>query len=495
MLLLRILGGGGKIGLVTATPIWMALPPEVHSTLLSSGPGPVALIAAAEAWHSLSAEYASTAEELSAVLAAVQADTWQGPSAESYVAAHVPYLTWLLQASADSTVAAAQHEAAATAYTAALTAMPSLAELAANHAVHAALVATNFFGINTIPIALNEADYTRMWVQAAATMTTYQAVSGTAVASTPQTAPAPQIQKSAATSGSNHDSGPRPNQLSWWTTRAQEVANAIGRDLEGFPSNPSAAITHLETDPILVSDLPMWEGEAVNMFAPQLLQLTQVVEALGIAPLPIPAFTGLTGLTGLAQAVPAAPAVSAPAAVSAAIPSTAAPVVGVAPTVAAPAATPAMAPAPVGAMPAPAPAPGAAPPPPAPTVHAFSYPYVVGPPGGAAGSTMRLRTAAVTGVAKPAAAAAAAAAETPERARRHRRPRAQLIDRGFRHEYPDTESDAAALASDSGAGAMGFPGTAHQAVAEAAGLATLTGDAPGSGPDMPMLPGSWEAAD
>jgi PPE-repeat protein len=478
----------------------MALPPEVHSALLSSGPGPGSLLAAAGAWSSLSAEYASVAEELNALVASVQAGAWEGPSAEEYVAANVAYLVWLMQASAKSAATAARHETVAAAYTAALAAMPTLAELAANHATHAVLQATNFFGINTIPIALNEADYVRMWIQAATTMSTYQAVSSMAVASTPQTVPPPPILKASTSqtlweylqtlwdevlSGNNPaDQGlVTPKQGVWWLLVGIEWT----QDLLYDPAN-------------LLPDIVMDVTTLIETFiqSPVLLAtaLSIAIASLGF----LTGFAGLAGLGGLPQPV-AAPAVvgTVPSPTPVAPPAAIAPVLAPAP---APSSAPAPAPAPATASAAATPS-APLPPPAAPG----DFPYLVGDMSIGSGTSAQAKTHEPTSRSAAAAPALAAAGSTRETAPVRRRRRTEVKQLGRRYEYLDLDDDtgqgpggspeeqrmASAAASDQGAGTLGFAGTARKEVTEAAGLTTLAGDEFGANPRMPMLPGTWDA--
>ena len=166
-----------------------ALPPEINSGRMYSGPGPGSMLAAAAAWEKLAADLYSTAASYSAVIAGLTADGWQGPSSLSMAAAAATYVTWLSGVATQAEQAASQAQAAASAFETAFAATVPPPVIAANRAQLAMLVATNFLGINTPAILATEAQYAEMWAQDAAAMYGYAGSSAAAAMLTPFTAP------------------------------------------------------------------------------------------------------------------------------------------------------------------------------------------------------------------------------------------------------------------------------------------------------------------
>ncbi|CAJ1507120.1 PPE family protein [[Mycobacterium] holstebronense] len=434
---------------------WIASPPEVHSALLSAGPGPGALLAAAGAWSTLSTEYADAATELISVLSTVGSAVWQGPSADNYTAAHAPYLQWLIRASIESSHAGTQHGVVAAAYSTALAAMPTLPELALNHTVHGVLIATNFFGINTIPIAINEADYARMWVQAATAMATYEAMAGAAVTSLPGTdSPPPILAADTGTGGDDEPTDPIEEANRWFWFIFWNIV---------FWSTFLFIVTIPVRVPIV---LPLLI-DAINDFiaSMQVPPPEPVIEQPAPQPLPLvhpavarPAHEPVAVAVGLGGGI-----------------------AGSAGTSAGPAAATTTGPA--------LPVSGA---------ETLAY-LVIGDHAEGFGPTLSGRDqsrAPATGVSST-VSARAPAARAPLRSRRRRRAQMKeyanaTMTPGVADDGETPDETTTPTCSESGAGALGFTGTAQRSDAGAAGLARLRGNVFGAGPVVPLLPETWD---
>ena len=171
---------------------WHGMPPEVNTGRLIAGAGPEPYLQAQAGWQGLASDFTAAMATLRSEISMVSG-MWQGMASTAAQEAFEPYLGWMT-----SVVAAAEQRAAASAaqaatYSGAVAETPTLAEIATNHITHAVLQATNFMGVNAIPIALNEFDYAViLWNRAAAAMDGYLA--GTGVNTTfPPFPPAPPI--------------------------------------------------------------------------------------------------------------------------------------------------------------------------------------------------------------------------------------------------------------------------------------------------------------
>ncbi len=157
--------------------IWHGMPPELNTARLMAGAGEAPMLQAAAGWEALAVFLETQADELAGSLAALSG-SWNGTASERAVTATMPMVVWLRTTALQAQKRALQATSQASSYAMAMVTTPPIPEIEANHITHGVLEATNFLGVNTVPIGVNEADYfIRMWNQAAFAMDAYQAES------------------------------------------------------------------------------------------------------------------------------------------------------------------------------------------------------------------------------------------------------------------------------------------------------------------------------
>jgi PPE-repeat protein len=234
-----------------------ALPPEINSGRIYAGPGSAPLLAAASAWDALASELQTTAASYASTITELTSSGWQGPSSVAAADAAAPYTAWLSSTAAQAEQTASQAQAAAGAYEAAFAASVPPAVIAANRALLAALVATNFLGQNTPAIAANEATYAEFWAQDAVAMYGYAGAATAASQLTAFTTPPPttndtgQATQSAAAANSAADS--TTTSIEAWLTELNTELTQVGTQLTTLNSEftslfpPAAGLTGLPT--------------------------------------------------------------------------------------------------------------------------------------------------------------------------------------------------------------------------------------------------------
>ncbi len=279
-----------------------ALPPEINSARMYAGPGTAPMMAAAAAWNSLAAELSSTAAGYESVIAELAGEQWLGPASASMVAVVQPYVAWLNVTAGHAQRAASQATASAAAFETAFAATVPPPVIAANRAQLAALVATNFLGINTPAIMATEAHYAEMWAQDAAAMYRYAASSAIAGVLNPLTPPASTATPAAQATLMGTIAG-LPNAVAALASPAAAVP-AQATPILGYPivANTINGIVNT-TSWWVINTIPnsVLLSRAINA-APATALATASAPAAVLAPAATTSFGGTPILAGLGQA-------------------------------------------------------------------------------------------------------------------------------------------------------------------------------------------------
>jgi PPE-repeat protein len=231
-----------------------ALPPEVNSTRMYTGPGAGPMMAAAAAWNNLAAELNTTASASQSVILTLADEGWRGRSAAAMAIAVAPYVEWMHTTAAAAQHAASQAMASAAAYEAAFAMTVPPPVVVANRTQLAALVATNILGQNTPAIAATEAHYGEMWAQDAAAMYGYAGSSASAGKLQPLTDPPASTnlgglgaQAAAVTQATGTSAG-----LPGLVSSLPSAVQSLSTPLSGA-ATPASALSDFFNNPLVIS--------------------------------------------------------------------------------------------------------------------------------------------------------------------------------------------------------------------------------------------------
>jgi PPE-repeat protein len=241
-----------------------ALPPEINSGLMYTGPGSAPMMAAAASWDNLAVEMYSAASDYGSVISDLTSGPWRGPASAAMAAAAAPYVSWMSTTAAQAETAAGQAQAAATAYESAFSLTVPPPVIVANRTLLASLISTNFLGQNTPAIAATEAHYAEMWAQDAAAMYGYAGSSAAASTLTPFAAPPATTSASGATAQAATVA--QATGAGTQTTLSQ-LMTAMPAALQGLASPASSTSSGSESGFMSILDLLTGNGHGTGLSA------------------------------------------------------------------------------------------------------------------------------------------------------------------------------------------------------------------------------------
>ncbi len=224
-----------------------ALPPEINSGRMYTGPGSAPMMSAASAWRAMAAELTSAAHSYETVVSQLSSEEWLGPGSASMSAAATPYIAWMNTTAAQAEDAAAQAAAAASAFETARAATVPPAAVTTNRVQQAALVATNILGINTPAIAALDAHYAEMWAQDAAAMYGYAGSSAAASQVTPFKEPDPTT-NTAGLAGQSAAVAQATGNAAHSTAQTAQLISSMPNAIQSLASPGAATGTGAATD-------------------------------------------------------------------------------------------------------------------------------------------------------------------------------------------------------------------------------------------------------